>query len=468
MAGYADAMAGYADAMATDFLGNPLVGDAPALIAGIDDFVGGFLAYETPAEAILATAAAFPGAVMAQVYAGWLWMFLEAPEAPARARPFLDAARAALRPGATPAHAREREQVALLADWVAGDTAAVERRAAQLAAAWPRDLAVVKLAQYLAFNRGDAPAMLRAILAVLPANAHEAHAQGMAAFAYEQAHRLDEAEAAARLALTLQRREPWAQHALAHVLLTRGRVDEGLHFLEAVRSTWAGLNSFMRTHLWWHLAVFYLARGRHADALALYDREVWGVSPGYSQDQAGAVQLLARLEWVGVDVGPRWAALAEHLAARAEDTTEPFLSLLYLLGLARAGRPEADRLLAATAARAAAATGEARAAWHDAALPTAQGLLALARGDAAAAHAALSQGLPRLVRIGGSHAQRDLFAQLQIEAATRAGALRDAQQALELRRLADPLDRPVNARLAALYERLGLPGLAAQARALAA
>jgi tetratricopeptide (TPR) repeat protein len=450
--------------MAHDSLGNPLVSDDPALIAGLDAFVGGLLAYETRAETILATAAAHPRAVMAQVYAGWLWMFLEAPQAPSRAQPFLDAARAALRPGSTPAHEREREQVDLLADWVAGDTAGAEARALRLAQRWPQDLAVVKLGQYLAFNRGDAPAMLRLILAVLPAHAHNAHAHGMAAFAYEQAHRLDEAEASARLALSLQRREPWAQHALAHVLLTRGRVDEGLRLLEAVRDTWTGLNSFMVTHLWWHLALFYLARGRFEQALALYDERVWGVSPGYSQDQAGAVQLLARLEWVGLDVGPRWAALAEHLAARAEDTTEPFLSLLYLYGLARAQRPEADRLMAAIDARARAAQGEARIAWQDAALPTARGLLALARGDAATADAALAQGLPRLVRVGGSHAQRDLFAQLHIDAATRAGQWRDAQQALELRRLTDPQDVPVNARLAALYEQLGLPALARLSR----
>ena len=143
-------MAGYAAAMAHDPLGNPIVDDDPALIAGLDDFVSGFLAYETRAETILATAAAHPQAVMAQVYAGWLWMFLEAPEAADRARPFLDAARAALRPGATLAHEREREQVALLADWVAGDIAAVEARALRLATCWPHDLAVVKLAQYLA------------------------------------------------------------------------------------------------------------------------------------------------------------------------------------------------------------------------------------------------------------------------------------------------------------------------------
>lgn len=451
--------------MAHDELGNPVLADSPALLAGLNDFIGGFLAYERRAERILDTAAAFPGAVLAQVYAGWLWMFLEAPEAADRARPFLAAARRALTPGDTDAHAREHAHVALLADWVAGDTAAVEALAAALAARFPHDLAVVKLAQYLAFNRGDAPAMLRAILAVLPANAHNAHAHGMAAFALEQAHRLDEAEAAARLALTLRRREPWAQHALAHVLLTRGRVDEGTRFLEGVQATWTDLNSFMVTHLWWHLALFYLARGRFEDALALYDREVWGVSPGYSQDQIGAVQLLARLEWVGVDVGPRWQQLAEHLQARAEDTTEPFLSLLYLLGLARAGRPEADTLLAAIAARAEASQGEARIAWHDAALPTARGLVALARGDAATADAAFTRGLPHLVRIGGSHAQRDLFTQLQIDAASRAGRWRDAQQALELRRQADPHDVPVNRRLAVLYDQLGLPSLASAARA---
>jgi tetratricopeptide (TPR) repeat protein len=451
--------------MAQDELGNPLLDDTPELLAGLNDFVGGFLAYETRAERILATAAAFPAAVLAQAYAGWLWMFLEAPEAAAKAQPYLDAARAALNAGSTPAHEREREHVALLADWVAGDTAAVEARAAALSARFPHDLAVVKLAQYLAFNRGDAPAMLRAILAVLPANAHNAHAHGMAAFAYEQAHRLDEAEAAARLALTLQRREPWAQHALAHALLTRGRVDEGIRFLEGVQPTWTGLNSFMLTHLWWHLAVFYLARGRFDEALALYDRQVWGVSPGYSQDQIGAVQLLARLEWVGVDVGPRWAQLAEHLATRAEDTTEPFLSLLYLHGLLRAGRAEAHTLLAAIATQAVRAEATRRATWAEAALPAAQGLVALAKGDAADADRLLAQALPRLARIGGSHAQRDLFAQLQIDAASRAGHWRDAQQALELRRLADPFDVPVNARLAALYEQLDLPSLAAASRA---
>src|ERR1700719_3376988 len=46
----------------------------------IDDFIEGYLAYETRAERILAAADADPGSCLANVYAGLLWMLLEAAE----------------------------------------------------------------------------------------------------------------------------------------------------------------------------------------------------------------------------------------------------------------------------------------------------------------------------------------------------------------------------------------------------
>ena len=109
--------------------------------------------------------------------------------------------------------------------------------------------------------------MLRVALKVGAANGDVPYAHGMTAFGYEQCHLLDEAESSARTALAMRRKEPWAQHALAHVLLTRGRMDEGALFLEGVADTWSGLNSFMLTHIWWHLALFYLSQGRDAEAL---------------------------------------------------------------------------------------------------------------------------------------------------------------------------------------------------------
>jgi hypothetical protein len=450
--------------MERDYLGNPAGAQPAATLRAIDDFIEGFLAYETRAERILAAADAEPGSCLANVYAGFLWMLLEAPAGAAHAARYLAAAE-----GAAPRAAR-REQLntALLKAWIGDDPASTSRLCEQITDEFPRDLAVVKLQQYFAFNRGDAPEMLRAALKVAAANADVPYIHGMTAFAYEQCHLLSEAESAARTALEMLRKEPWAQHALAHVLLTRGQIDAGARFLEGEAETWTGLNSFMLTHLWWHLALFYLSQGRDQKALELYDRHCWGVAKDYSQDQIGAVSLLARCEIAGIDVGPRWQELATYLAPRAHDTVLPFLTMQYLYGLARAGRPEAETLLEAVRRCAGTAPAFSREVWRDVALPGCEGLYAYARGDHAAAWGHLVSSVPRMAEAGGSHAQRDLFEQILLDSAIKGGRAATAQPMLELRRAADPDGVPVNTALAAVYAALGLPELALKAAARAA
>jgi hypothetical protein len=266
----------------------------------------------------------------------------------------------------------------------------------------------------------------------------------------------------------MRRKEPWAQHALAHVLLTRGRIDEGARFLESAADTWTDLNSFMVTHIWWHLALFYISQGRDQKVLELYDRHCWGVAKDYSQDQIGAVSLLARCELAGIDVGSRWQELADYLAARAHDTVLPFLTLQYLYGLARAGRPEAETLLASVRDAAESAPAFTREVWREVALPGCEGLVAHARGNFTLAWHRLAASVPRMAEAGGSHAQRDLFEQILLDAAIKSGRSTAAQQILELRRTADPDGVPLNTALAAVYRQLGLPELAAQASARAA
>ena len=443
-----------------DYLGNPVTEQSDDTLHAIDDFVAGYLAYETRAERILRAADADPESCLANAYAGMLWMLLEAPEAGRRAAKYLAAAERA----AHLATRREQLSAALLRAWVDDDPQLAMRICDQAADEFPRDLVIVKTHQYFDFNRGDAPAMLRIALKVGAANADVPYFHGMAAFAYEQCHLLDEAESAARTALAMRRKEPWAQHALAHVLLTRGRVDAGAQFLEEVADSWTELNSFMLTHLWWHLALFYLSQGRDREALALYDEHCWGVAKDYSQDQIGAVSLLARLEIAGVDVGARWQDVADHLAARANDTLQPFLTLQYLYGLARAGRPQAETLLETVRRYAERAPQFSRAVWQEVALPGCEGLYAYARGEYADAWQRLAPAVPRMREAGGSHAQRDLFEQILLDAALKSGRLTTAQQMLELRRSADPYGVPVNTALASLYSKLGLDGLADQAR----
>jgi len=450
--------------MQHDTLGNPVTAMHDPTLRAVDDFAEGLLAYETRAEGIVKAADASPESCIANVYAGYLWMLLEAPDAALHASKYLAAAELAS-PAAT---RREQLNTAVLRAWAADDLPEALRLCELVSDEFPRDLVVVKIHQYFEFNRGNAPEMLRVALKVSKMNAGLAYMHGMTAFAYEQCHLLNEAETAARSALDLRRKEPWAQHALAHVMLTRGRIDDGADFLEGVQDTWVGLNSFMVTHIWWHLALFYLSQGRRARVLEIYDRHCWGIAKSYSQDQIGAISLLARMELAGVEVGDRWQDLADHLAARAHDTVLPFLTIQYLYGLARAGRAEADALLNSVRLAAVRAPPALREVWQDVALPACEGLYAYALKNFSAAWRHLSIALPRLIEAGGSHAQRDLFEQILLDAAIRSGRFGVAQQALELRRSTDRDGVPVNSALGRVYAELGLPALAAQAHARAA
>jgi hypothetical protein len=450
--------------MQHDTLGNAVTAMCELTLRAVDGFIEGFLAYETRAEGIVAAADASPKCCIANVYAGYLWMFLEAPGAALHASSYLAAAEL-MSPAAT---RREQLNTAVLRAWAADDLPETLRLCELVSDEFPRDLVVVKIHQYFEFNRGNPAEMLRVALKVAHPNAGLAYMHGMIAFAYEQCHLLDEAESAARTALDLRGKEPWAQHALAHVLLTRGRIDEGADFLERMQDTWTCLNSFMLTHLWWHLALFYLSQGRRARVLEIYDLHCWGMVKTYSQDQIGAVSLLARMELAGIDVGDRWQDLGDHLAARAHDTVLPFLTIQYLYGLARAGRAEAAALLNSVRLAAELAPPTLREVWQDVALPACQGLYAYALKNFSAAWRHLSAASPRLIEAGGSHAQRDLFEQIRVDAAIRSGRFGVAQQALELRRSTDRDGVPVNSALGRVYAELGLPALAEQARARAA
>lgn len=442
-----------------DPLGNPVSLQHPASAAALGDFVEGLLGYQPRVLAVLAAAEQDDSAIV-QASAAALWMFSESPAGPPRARGHLDrAARAAL-----PASEREQLFMQAVARWVDGDVAAALALHEQLAKACPRDLVSIKLGQYHAFNLGDSPTLLRLAWAARGAADDLAAWHAMLAFGLEQCHRLHEAERHARQALALQPHEPWAEHALAHVMLTEGRFSEGLALMQRASPPWRGLSSFMRTHNFWHLALFQIELGDEAAALALYDDEVWGVDTGYSQDQVGAVSLLARLEGAGVDVGERWQALADHLAGRVADQVQPFLDLQYLYGLARAGRPEADQLLANLVRHAALAPPASRQAWQQVALPAAQGLLLHGRGLADARQArwpeaatALGAAMPQLARIGGSHAQRELFKQLWIDALQRAGDHAAVLNLLQPRANALPQSRRLARRLHRVTTALQLP-----------
>lgn len=439
----------------TDHYGN-LVSGPPDALDGINAFILGFLRYRPEMVGVMETAETHPDSLLSQVYAGLVWMFLESPEAPERARYFIERAQ-----GLKIGTQREWAGLRALELWADGEVPRCIDHLEKTICDHPRDLVLVKLAQYHHFNRGDAPGLLRAVTLAQKANPDVAEVHSMLAFGYEQCHLIDRAEAAAHRAMDIDETDPWAHHALAHVHLSRGTIDAGADFLARVSPMWDGLNSFMYTHNWWHLALFRLSRGEFEAALSIYDNHVWGREKTYSQDQVGAASLLARLEIAGVPVGDRWRDVADHIAIRGPDTTYPFLTMQYLYALARADRAEADSLLDAVAIRA--KDGPDASVWADVALPACRGLVAHARNNWAEAARGLGAALPRMAETGGSHAQRDLFGQLHLDALVKAKRISEAQQRLEMRRGVEPDGVPLNRVLARVYQEAGLDELAVEA-----
>jgi hypothetical protein len=441
--------------MWTDALGNPVTLTDGSSLALLNDFVEGFIASEARAVNILQ--AGDDDSPIVQACCAALHMFAESREAPANARPFIARANA----GAKEASEREQRFIAAVAAWVEGDVSRAIRLHEEQARTHPRDLVSLKLGQYHLFNRGDAPGMLRLALHAQPAADDVPYLHGMLAFAWEQCHFLEQAEAAARRAIAMRRKEPWAHHALAHVMLTQGRIEQGHAFLQDMSATWTGLNSFMVTHNWWHQALFALELDRADEVLALYDQHVWGEAKDYSQDQINAISLLARAELAGIDVGDRWRDVALHVAQRAYDHVLPFLDVQYLYGLARAGRvEEAHGWMASIELHAQQGRGDDAAVWQRVCVPAARGAFAHATGDWNTAVDALGFALPRLVEIGGSHAQRDLFAQMHLDALMKSGRLAGAQNLLQPLLRTQPESKRLKRQAAKLYADLGLPGAA--------
>ncbi len=139
----------------------------------------------------------------------------------------------------------------------------------------------------------------------------------------------------------------------------------------------------------------------------------------------------------------------------------PFLDLQYLYGL-RACRPGRGRRAAAATSRPShrRAAFEPRCLGSGSACRPAHGLRAHARGDFAAAIDGLGLALPRLVEIGGSHAQRDLFEQVYLDALVRLGteaSLAGAQGILQQQVNRQPESLRLRKQAAAVCARLGLP-----------
>jgi predicted Zn-dependent protease len=254
--------------------------------------------------------------------------------------------------------------------------------------------------------------------------------QGLHAFALEEAGRCDEAVRIAQAAITRNPLDAWSIHAFAHAVYEMAAFDTGVMRLPPAIQPCTSLNWF-RNHLVWHLILMHLGRGDVARASAM-GRDAFEREPSsIAGDLHDSISLLWRLGLVGHDVGDRWRPFAAIAAQRLDRQALLFHAAHLAMALTGGGDwTTANKQLAMLRERAqkdrSGLTGEVL-------VPLVEGIHAFARREYRAVIDRIEPLRPRIVGLGGSRAQRDVFHDTLLEACFRAGDAERAQRYLEER-----------------------------------
>jgi len=361
-----------------------------------------------------------PGFALGHCVFGYVMMLAYSRAAVA---PAAEALRAAERhaAGATP---REQAHVRALANWVDGDVDGALRQWEAVLAQFPRDVLAVRLAHanYFWLGRGDE--MRASLERVAPRWSESTPGYpgflSCLAFALEESGEYAAAERYGRRAVELDPTEVWGAHAVAHVLEMQRRADEGIAWLTGLEPHWGGKGAFLH-HLWWHRAMFHLARREYDAVLELYDRRFRNLSsplvaalPDFHVDVQNAASMLMRLELRGIGVGARWEELADKAEARIGDVLSAWTVPHWMMALAAAGRDAQARAMLESLRKSDSAV------MREVAAPVCEALLAHRRGQHGLVLPLMAPVLGRLRELGGSHAQRDVLVQVFSDASRKA------------------------------------------------
>ncbi len=220
-------------------------------------------------------------------------------------------------------------------------------------------------------------------------------------------------------AIAIRRENGNAAHALSHALFELGDAATGSAFLAG----WLPAHeraSFLHGHLCWHLALTKIEAGDLDGALALYEEQIKPVGTRYPPLNAytDGASLLWRLSLAGkTDLQPQWLEVAAYSDQYFPQAGAHFADVHFALVAAATGSDTLETRLAQLEARA----SDGKLAPGRPAIDICRGIRAFAQGDNDGAIRMLEPAMPELVRLGGSHAQRELWEDTLIVACLRGG-----------------------------------------------
>jgi hypothetical protein len=415
--------------MKQDERGLPLSTDSDEAVELCDRAVEHYLKYHIDTMLLVGRAiSADPDFVMAHCLRGYLLLSAANPAH----KPQIAATLEAVKSNVASATTREKLHAAAFAAWAQGEldkSFAVWRLILDAA---PTDLLAFRICDTTWFRHGQTAKIREQADRILPRWSSELRGYDLAqcvwAFAHEETGDYAAAERAVDAAWGRDHTNYFAHHVKAHVMEMDCRPREGIDWLEAQIPNWSAGNNLIH-HLWWHRTLMELDLGERDAVLESYDANVRNFDdpmtkavPDHYVDLQNAPALLWRLELLGLDVGNRWEELADKAEARIGDAGHLLLVPHLMLALAATEREAAAaRFIAALHELAGDPQLWTAAAIADVVIPACGAALAHRRGEHSRVVELLGPRQGQIRLLGGSNAQRDLFFQMLIDSAMKAG-----------------------------------------------
>ena len=337
--------------------------------------------------------------------------------------------------GVTP---RERRHVEAIRLYVNGEGPKSLALIRELLAEYPRDSMMLTLSNRLLIlgcsgaGVANYPQELLALMKSVESDYGDDWAfLGRYSFAHHETDQLEEARRYAERSLELRSDNAVASHSEAHVFFETGDHPGGTDFLSKWIVGYDSRASFY-VHLSWHLALFELALGHYERALSLYES---AIRPSVVEKSpislADSASLMWRLQMYGGSAPPApWQEVQAQAAPAAEQPGPAFRDAHAALAFAASGDEDGlGRMmdgLQDLSDKGNMVAGEIT-------LPLAKGIGAFVQGSYGETVRLIEPIFPQLTRLGGSHAQREVFEDTLLEAYLRSEQFDKAEDLLRAR-----------------------------------
>lgn len=289
---------------------------------------------------------------------------------------------------------------------------------------YPTDMLALKFSHDAFFYLGRLEQMRDSVARVYPFWSPKiplySYVKGIYSFGLMETNFYDRAEKLAKEALSIEPTDTWSVHTVAHIHEMRAEVKDGLEFMQRTEGHWKD-SDMLACHNYWHWALYLIEKGEYEAALTIYDNHILPrlQTSGSMLDVVDSSSMLYRLQMEGVSVGQRWQAILPVIKKHTRDHILLFNDAHFLMASLGAQDLQTTQELLTTLQEASKSPGEnyQHQLAKDVGLPLCQALVEAKNGNPDRVLELLLPIRYRIVQIGGSNAQRDVFNQMLIHAA---------------------------------------------------